>query len=76
MLAEARWPTLADALDHVKAHRPCAQPNHGFLQQLLSIDTREWRAWLRGSSGEEATPAGGDAEGGANGAKPSREGAH
>ena len=42
-----RYVTLVEALDHVKAQRPCAQPNHGFLQQLSAIDVPEWAAWLQ-----------------------------
>ena len=34
----ARALALVDALAHVKAQRPCAQPNVGFLRQLEGLD--------------------------------------
>ena len=35
---------LADALDAVRAQRPCAQPNAGFLAQLEEVDVMEGHA--------------------------------
>ena len=55
-------PTIATALDYVKERRTCAQPNAGFLAQLLSIDVHEWREWLRALLEADAAAGRSDSE--------------